>query len=151
MTRQASYATPWIYFAAATDGLDGLAGQFHDYLRSLPSHPKEPKPVVCNVWEAVYFDHDLTRLTPLADQAASIGVERFVLDDGWFGARRDDRAGLGDWTVSPQVWPDGLDPLVSHVRGLGMQFGLWFEPEMVNADSDLYRRHPDWVLGGTRP
>ena len=102
--------------------------------------------MVCNVWEAVYFDHDLARLKTLADQAAGIGVERFVLDDGWFGGRRDDRAGLGDWTVSPAAWPDGLAPLIEHVRGLGMDFGLWFEPEMVNADSDLVRAHPDWVL-----
>jgi alpha-galactosidase len=99
------------------------------------------------VWEAVYFDHDLARLTQLADTAARIGVERFVLDDGWFGGRRDDLRGLGDWWVSPQVWPEGLAPLVEHVRGLGMEFGLWFEPEMVNVDSDLVRQHPDWVLG----
>src|SRR6185503_4043595 len=70
----------------------------------------------------------------------------FVLDDGWFGGRRNDRAGLGDWTVSDQVWPDGLGPLIEHVQKLGMSFGLWFEPEMVNPDSELYRAHPDWVL-----
>jgi alpha-galactosidase len=105
--------------------------------------------VVLNTWEAVYFDHRLDRLTRLADVAAEIGVERFVLDDGWFLHRRHDRAGLGDWTVDPQVWPDGLGPLVDHVRGLGMEFGLWVEPEMVNVDSDLYRAHPDWVLRPT--
>jgi alpha-galactosidase len=102
---------------------------------------------VLNTWEAVYFDHDLDRLKELADVAARVGVERFVLDDGWFGGRRHDRAGLGDWVVSPDVWPQGLDPIVEHVRGLGMEFGLWFEPEMVNVDSDLVRAHPDWVLG----
>src|SRR5690606_2533654 len=107
------------------------------------------RPVTLNVWEAVYFDHDLERLTALADSAAALGVERFVLDDGWFGSRRDDFSGLGDWEVSPAVWPDGLGPLVDHVIGLGMQFGLWVEPEMVNEDSDLARAHPEWILGPT--
>jgi alpha-galactosidase len=147
-----SYSTPWVMLAAATDGLDGLAAQWHGYVRALPAHPATPRPMVCNVWEAVYFDHDLERLTELADRAAEVGVERFVLDDGWFGARRDDTAGLGDWDVSPDVWPDGLGPLVDRVTARGMQFGLWFEPEMVNRDSDLYRAHPDWVLSvGDRP
>ena len=104
------------------------------------------RPVTLNVWEAVYFDHDRDRLLDLADRAAEVGVERFVLDDGWFGARRDDRAGLGDWVVSADVWPDGLHPLVDRVRELGMQFGLWFEPEMVNPDSDVARAHPEWIM-----
>jgi alpha-galactosidase len=95
----------------------------------------------------VYFDQDLATLTRLAERAAVIGVERFVLDDGWFGARRDDTKGLGDWYVSSDVWPQGLRPLADRVRGLGMEFGLWFEPEMANPDSDLVREHPDWVLG----
>jgi alpha-galactosidase len=102
--------------------------------------------VLLNTWEAVYFDHDLDRLRSLATAAADLGVERFVLDDGWFGARRNDRAGLGDWWVSPDVYPQGLAPLIDHVRGLGMEFGIWVEPEMVNPDSDVYRAHPDWVL-----
>jgi len=140
-----SYSTPWVYVAAAADGLDGLAATWHAHQRSLPTHPAH-QPVVLNVWEAVYFDHDLERLTAIADRAARIGVERFVLDDGWFLGRRDDSLGLGDWRVDPAVWPEGLTPLVEHVHGLGMQFGLWFEPEMVNPDSDLFREHPDWVL-----
>ncbi|SOD74473.1 alpha-galactosidase [Jatrophihabitans sp. GAS493] len=142
-----SYSTPWVYFTASGAGLDGLAAQLHDHLRAANPPSPAPRPVTCNVWEAVYFDHDLTRLTELADRAAEIGIERFVLDDGWFGGRRHDRAGLGDWRVSEEVWPNGLGPIVDHVRGLGLQFGLWFEPEMVNADSDLYRAHPKWVLG----
>ena len=147
------YATPWVYVGASGDGLDGLAARFHEYLRSVPAHPPSPRPVTLNVWEAVYFDHRLPVLRELADRAARIGVERFVLDDGWFGGRRHDRAGLGDWTVAPDVWPDGLAPIVDHVRDLGMQFGLWFEPEMVNADSDLFRAHPEWILasGGRTP
>jgi alpha-galactosidase len=103
--------------------------------------------VVLNTWEAVYFDHSLERLAKLADIAAEIGVERFVIDDGWFGSRRDDRSGLGDWHVSGAIWPDGLGPIAAHVRSRGMDFGLWFEPEMVNLDSDVARAHPDWVLG----
>ncbi len=142
---EASYATPWVYFAAADDGLDGLAAAWHTYQRSLEAHPRS-QPVVLNVWEAVYFDHDLDRLRGIADRAARVGVERFVLDDGWFHDRRDDTAGLGDWWVDESVWPDGLNPLIDHVGELGMEFGLWFEPEMVNPDSDLYRQHPDWIL-----
>ena len=139
-----SYTTPWVFVVAA-EGLDAVAAALHAWQRSLPAHPGV-QPVVLNVWEAVYFDHDLERLTGLADRAAEVGVERFVLDDGWFHGRRDDVAGLGDWWVDEAVWPKGLDPLIDHVRGLGMQFGLWFEPEMVNPDSELYRQHPDWVL-----
>jgi alpha-galactosidase len=108
---------------------------------------------VLNTWEAVYFDHDLNVLTTLADVAAEVGVERFVLDDGWFRSRRNERAGLGDWFVDEDVWPDGLGPLISHVHQRGMDFGLWVEPEMVNLDSDLARAHPDWILatGGRLP
>jgi alpha-galactosidase len=106
-----------------------------------------PRPVHLNTWEAVYFDHDVGALKSLADAAAAVGVERFVLDDGWFRGRADDRAGLGDWTADPAKYPQGLTPLIDHVRGLGMAFGLWVEPEMVNRDSDLARAHPDWILG----
>ena len=141
-----SYATPWVFIGAASNGLDELAGRFHGYLRALPAHPSTDRPVTLNVWEAVYFDHDLPTLVDLAERAKRIGVERFVLDDGWFGARRDDTAGLGDWTVSPAVWPDGLTPLVDRVHELGLQFGLWIEAEMVNPDSDLFREHPEWIL-----
>jgi alpha-galactosidase len=102
--------------------------------------------VLLNTWEAVYFDHDAERLHRLAEAAAAVGIERFVLDDGWFGSRRDDRRGLGDWWVSPEAHPDGLTPLIAHVRALGMEFGIWVEPEMVNPDSDLYRAHPEWSL-----
>ncbi len=96
----------------------------------------------------MYFDHRLPKLLQLADVAAEIGVERFVLDDGWFRGRRDDTAGLGDWFVDEGVWPEGLSPLADHVTGLGMEFGLWFEPEMVNPDSDVARAHPEWILRG---
>lgn len=103
-----------------------------------------------NTWEAVYFDHDIDTLKALADAAAEVGVERFVLDDGWFHGRNNDQAGLGDWWVDSEKYHDGLSPVVDHVIGLGLEFGLWVEPEMVNPDSDLYRNHPDWALSDTR-
>jgi alpha-galactosidase len=139
------YTTPDV-FASYGDGLDELSARFHDHLRARPHHPTGPRKVVLNTWEAVYFDHDLDRLKELADAGAEAGAELFVLDDGWFHGRRDDTAGLGDWHVDENVWPDGLHPLVDHVRGLGLEFGLWVEPEMVSADSDLLRAHPDWIL-----
>ena len=144
-----SYATPEICFAYSDRGLDGIAARFHDWLRSLPGRvdpAAKPRPFTLNTWEAVYFDHDEATLKRLADRAASVGVERFVLDDGWFHERRDDTKGLGDWWGDPEVWPNGLDGLASHVHSLGMEFGLWFEPEMVNLDSDLAREHPEWIL-----
>lgn len=140
------YAAPPVLATFSPEGIDGISNRMHRHIRARPAHPRTPRPVVLNTWEAVYFDHDLDRLRELADVAADIGVERFVLDDGWFGSRRNDRAGLGDWVESAEVWPDGLGPIVRHVHSLGMQFGLWVEPEMVNPDSDLYRAHPDWVL-----
>lgn len=139
------YESPWLLAAHGT-GLDEVSGRFHDWLRARPSHPGTPRKVLLNVWEAVYFDHDLDRLRELATLAAEVGIERYVLDDGWFLGRRDDTAGLGDWTVDPQVWTDGLAPLIDHVTRLGMDFGIWVEPEMVNPDSELYRAHSDWVL-----
>ncbi len=141
------YTTPWVTFTWSDDGMDAASARIHRYLRARPGHPVRPRPVVLNTWEAVYFDHRLDGLTELARTAAAIGVERFVLDDGWFRHRRDDTAGLGDWYVDETVWPDGLHPLFDVVRELGMQIGLWVEPEMVNLDSDLARAHPDWVLG----
>jgi alpha-galactosidase len=140
-----SYQTPWVY-GAYGDGLDAIAHRFHALLRTRPDAPGPNRPVTLNVWEAVYFRHDADALIALADKAAALGVERYVLDDGWFAARRHDRAGLGDWVVSEDLWPDGLHPLVDRVHDLGMQFGLWFEPEMVNLDSDLARRHPEWIM-----
>ncbi|MBK9724184.1 MAG: alpha-galactosidase [Actinomycetales bacterium] len=142
-----SYAAPPLYAVYGAAGMDSVSQALHAHVRARPTHPPRPRPVLLNTWEAVYFDHRLDRLTALADAAAAAGVERFVLDDGWFGGRRHDRAGLGDWVVSADQWPDGLGPLITHVRALGMEFGLWVEPEMVNLDSDLVRAHPDWVLG----
>ena len=144
------YDSPQIVASYSPHGLSALSRQFHGYVRTTllrPSTRAKPRPVHYNTWEAVYFDHGVDKLKSIATAAAALGAERFVLDDGWFGARRDDRAGLGDWTVSDAVYPDGLKPLIDHVTGLGLEMGIWFEPEMINPDSDLYRAHPDWVLG----
>ncbi|HWD61176.1 MAG TPA: alpha-galactosidase [Humibacter sp.] len=140
-----SYTAPTAFAAYSSRGLDGVSAGFHDWVRARRGHPSTPRPVVLNTWEAVYFNHDLDVLKSLADAASDLGVERFVLDDGWFLGRRDDTKGLGDWFVDPDVWPQGLTPLIDHVKGKGMQFGLWVEPEMINEDSDLARAHPDWI------
>ena len=141
-----NYTTPTAFAVYSDAGLDGVADRFHRYVRSRPTHPRTPRPAVLNTWEAVYFDQSLDRLKGLADRAAEVGIERFVLDDGWFGGRRDDTTSLGDWYVSTDIWPTGLEPLITYVTGLGLKFGLWVEPEMINPDSDLFRAHPDWVL-----
>ncbi|CUR55175.1 Alpha-galactosidase [metagenome] len=140
-----TYTSPWLV-GSWGEGLDALSSRIHRHLRARPHHPSTPRPILLNTWEAVYFDHDMGRLLALAEAAGDLGVERFVLDDGWFRHRRDDRAGLGDWYVDEGVYPDGLHPIVDRVHELGMEFGLWFEPEMVNLDSDLAREHPDWLF-----
>lgn len=144
------YRTPDALLSYSADGLNGLSANFHRHLRTQvlrwPGGRMASRPVHLNTWEAVYFDHDLAGLKALADAAAEVGIERFVLDDGWFHRRADDTSSLGDWWPDERKYPEGLAPLVRHVRGLGMQFGLWVEPEMVNPDSELFRAHPDWAL-----
>jgi len=141
-----SYQAPTLVASFSDRGLDGLAENHHQSFRARSNHPQRNRPLTLNMWEAIYFDHSSKRVMAIVDAAAKIGVERVVLDDGWFGSRRDDRKGLGDWKVSKEVWPEGLRTLADYVRSKGMEFGLWFEGEMVNPDSDLYRAHPDWVL-----
>lgn len=144
-----SLKTPDLYVTASSEGLSAMSQAFHEEIRQkilkFPD-PEKPRPVTVNTWEALYFDHDWGKMTQLVDSAAKVGAERFVLDDGWFKNRDNDRAGLGDWFADAEKYPDGLDPLIHYVTGKGMEFGLWVEPEMVNPDSDLYRAHPDWVL-----
>ncbi|MBB2922061.1 alpha-galactosidase [Cellulomonas cellasea] len=141
------YVAPWLVAAWSDAGLDGLSDRFHPWVRSW-STIRRARPVVLNTWEAVYFDHDAATLDRLVDLAADVGVERFVLDDGWFRGRTDATRALGDWTVDPVAWPDGLHPLARRVHARGMELGLWVEPEMVSPDSDLARAHPEWVVGG---
>ncbi len=144
------FQTAPLYAAFSTTGLNGIGTAFQRHIRDDIVHwqePAKPRPVHYNCWEAVYFNHTLACLSALADRAADLGAERFVLDDGWFGRRDNDLTSLGDWVIDRTKWPDGLHPLITHVHSLGMSFGLWFEPEMVNPDSDLFRAHPDWMLG----
>lgn len=143
-----TYRSPTLLGSWSPAGLDPMSHRFHAHLRSVTPLVRSERPVIANSWEAVYFDHSLARIAELADAAAAVGVERFVLDDGWFLGRRDDTAGLGDWAVDAEVWPEGLGPLVDHVTGAGMEFGLWVEPEMVNLDSRTAREHPERVLRG---
>ncbi len=144
------HVTPALVIGVSLQGWGGASRRLHDFVRRhvLPCPPQDAqwRPVLYNSWEATYFNLSFENQVELARKAASIGVELFCVDDGWFGARRSDTAGLGDWVVSPDVFPGGLELLVDEVHRLGMQFGLWVEPEMVNPDSDLYRLHPDWVL-----
>jgi len=144
-----SLDTPSFYAGFTEGGYGGASRMLHRFERQsiFPGGTTSRlRPVLYNSWEATTFRVEEKGQEALADKAAKLGVELFVMDDGWFGKRNDDHAGLGDWYVNPQKFPQGLKPLIDHVNGLGMDFGLWVEPEMVNADSDLYRAHPDWVI-----
>jgi alpha-galactosidase len=141
--------TPIFYGGYTANGVGGASRLLHRFeiAKILPQRPNpRPRPVVYDSWEATGFNVDEAGQAALAEKAAALGVERFEMDDGWFGARDDDHAGLGDWTVNPKKFPHGLKPLIDKVHSLGMDFGIWVEPEMVNPNSDLYRAHPDWVL-----
>ncbi|WP_392674896.1 alpha-galactosidase [Streptomyces sp. LN785] len=141
------YTTPVHAGLYCEGGFGAASREWHAYtLAQVLPHPREIRPVLYNSWEATGFDVDEAGQKALAARAAALGAELYVMDDGWFGARRSAEAGLGDWTPDPDRFPGGLSPLVEEVHRLGMRFGLWVEPEMVNPDSDLYREHPDWVL-----
>mgnify|MGYP002628163778 CR=1 FL=1 len=150
LTPATDFETAPLYVSFSHQGLNGCAVAFQRHLRDrilqMPN-PTRPRPVHYNCWEAVYFDHKLPVLKDIAEHAAALGAERFVLDDGWFGKRDDDTTSLGDWTIDARKYPDGLGPLIDHIHSLGMTFGIWFEPEMINTDSETYRAHPDWALG----
>lgn len=140
--------SPEVLATYAADA-NGVAQNFHAAIRARmdwPGGTMRPRPVHLNTWEGFYFDHDEAALKDLANAAAKVGIERFVLDDGWFHRRNDDTSSLGDWWPDDAKYPRGLGPLASHVTALGMEFGLWVEPEMINPDSELYRAHPDWTL-----
>ena len=144
-----TFDTPEVILSFAAEGLTPLSQQYHRFLRrNICRGPWKDKrrPVLINNWEATYFDFNTEKIVKIAEKAASLGVEMMVLDDGWFGTRNDDNQGLGDWTVNCEKLPGGLDPLIEQIHALGMKFGLWIEPEMVNENSQLYRTHPDWAL-----
>ena len=144
-----SFQTPEAVLTYSADGLDGMSRQFHrlcaqHLVRGRFAHAR--RPILLNNWEATYFNFNEEKLLGIARTAAQVGVELFVLDDGWFGHRDKDNSSLGDWTTDRRKLPDGLPALAEKIHGLGLQFGLWFEPEMVSPDSDLFRAHPDWCL-----
>lgn len=144
-----SFTAPEAVLAWSGEGLGQLSRIFHDTYRAhlVPTRfAYAPRPVVINNWEATYFDFNREKLFAIIDAAAGTGIDTFVLDDGWFGKRDDDHSGLGDWYVNTEKLVGGLDPVIDHCRAKGLKFGLWFEPEMVNPDSDLYRAHPDWAI-----
>lgn len=145
--------SPPLYLCFADNGLGSLSRKLHDYQRDRLSPDSGKRRVLYNSWEATYFDVNVDEQIHLADRAAQMGIELFVVDDGWFGQRRDDTAGLGDWYVNSEKFPKGLQQLIDHVKLKGMAFGLWVEPESVNPDSDLYREHPEWAysLDGHQP
>ena len=143
-----SVTTPLLYATWSGHGLNGMSQQFHNHIRRqlLSFTSDKPRQVHLNTWEGIYFDHDPQYIMEMATQAALMGVERFIIDDGWFLGRNDDKAALGDWIVDKKKYPLGLEPVIEHVLKQGMTFGLWVEPEMISKNSDLYRQHPDWLL-----
>lgn len=145
LARGERFETPAAFLGFTRNGLGGMSRTLHAFARRYLMHSDKLLPVLYNSWYATTFDVLGAEQEKLADKAAQLGVELFVIDDGWFGERNSDRAGLGDWVVNERKFPDGLNHLIGHVHGLGMEFGLWIEPEMTNPDSDLYRAHPDWV------
>ena len=142
-----SFTTPSSYAGYTSEGFGGASRRLHDFIRdTVVPHPHMPRKVLYNSWEATMFDVNEQSQLELARYASEMGIELFVMDDGWFHGRTIDNAGLGDWWPDEQKFPHGLTPLIQGVNALGMDFGLWIEPEMVNPDSDLYRAHPDWVI-----
>ena len=144
-----SFTAPEAAMVFSREGFSGMTHQFHRAIRENLCRGEwahRRRPVLLNTWEAAYFDFDSEKLLQIARCAAEAGVELLVMDDGWFGVRNDDQGGLGDWCVNEQKLPGGLAPLVRAVNELGMDFGLWIEPEMVSEDSRLFAEHPDWAL-----
>ncbi len=145
----ASFAAPEVVMVYSKDGLGQMSRTFHDLYRERLCRGEwqlKPRPIVINNWEATYFDFDEKKLCALADAAKEAGVEMFVLDDGWFGNRFDDRRALGDWVVNTQKLKGGLPYIVSEMKKRGLGFGLWVEPEMVSPESELFKAHPDWCI-----
>lgn len=145
-----SFVTPQALLCFSSEGIGGMSRSYADFIRDRIVNPRfayAKRPVVVNNWEATYFDFDTDKLFAIIDKAATLGVDTFVLDDGWFGKRDNDDSGLGDWFVNTKKLRGGLKPVIDRCKQNGLKFGLWFEPEMVSEDSDLYRTHPDWAVG----
>ncbi|XMB72463.1 alpha-galactosidase [Mycoplasmatota bacterium WC30] len=143
------FVTPEVILSYSSSGLNRLSQNYHDLIKNniiKPDWKNKERPVLFNNWEATMFDFTQRKLLKLAKEAKKLGVELFVLDDGWFGTRNDDTSGLGDWVVNKKKLPLGLNKLAKKINNIGLDFGIWVEPEMVNVDSDLYRQHPDWAI-----
>jgi alpha-galactosidase len=143
------FQSPEVLLVYSGEGLGAMSDGFHRLIRDRlcrSAWTHKPRPVLVNNWEATYFDFDEAKLVSLAAKAASLGIELLVMDDGWFGRRNDDHSSLGDWVENREKLPGGLPQLVRRVREQGVEFGIWFEPEMISPDSDLYRAHPDWCM-----
>lgn len=144
-----SFQTPQCVLCYSENGIGGLSRELNDVYRSNLCRSKwahTERPILINNWEATYFDFNEDKLVAIAEKAKEVGIELFVLDDGWFGKRNDDTRGLGDWFVNKKKLPSGIDGLAKKINDIGLKFGIWIEPEMVNPDSDLYREHPDWAI-----
>ena len=149
LTPGASFQTPEVLLVYSNAGLNGMSQTYHSVIldRVIRSKFKRsPRPILVNNWEATYFDFNEDKLKPIVDEAKKLGIEMFVLDDGWFGHRDDDNSSLGDWQVYEKKFPQGLKHFADYVHEQGLKFGLWFEPEMISFDSDLYRAHPDYLM-----
>ena len=145
-----TFVTPQVMLGFSENGIGGMSRTHADFIREHIVNPAlvyAERPIVLNNWEATYFDFDKDKLISIIDKAATLGVDTFVLDDGWFGKRDTDRTGLGDWFINTEKLEGGLKPVIDRCKKHGLTFGLWFEPEMVSEDSDLYRAHPDWAVG----
>lgn len=143
------FQTPEAVMVYTDRGMNDMSQTFHRLFQKRLARGywrDRERPILINNWEATYFDFTEERIVEIAKKAKEQGIELFVLDDGWFGKRTSERAGLGDWKANPERLPEGITGLAQKIKALGMKFGLWFEPEMVNKDSDLYREHPDWIL-----
>ena len=143
------FQTPEAVMVYSNQGLNGMSQTYHSLYRTRLARGKwreKERPILLNNWEATYMDFDEEKIVHIAEKAKEVGIELFVLDDGWFGDRNDDTQGLGDWVVNKEKLPSGITGLSEKIEEMGMQFGLWFEPEMVNKNSDLFRKHPDWII-----
>ncbi|HFI0419563.1 TPA: alpha-galactosidase [Streptococcus suis] len=149
LSNHSSFQTPEVLLSFTDKGLTGMTQDSHEFIKNhivTPKFSHQERPILINNWEGTYFDFTEDKIVELAKTASQVGVELFVLDDGWFGKRNDDESSLGDWKVNLEKLPNGLNGLADRINQLGMKFGLWFEPEMISVDSDLYREHPDWAI-----
>lgn len=149
LRKEEMFTAPEVVMVFSDEGIGGMTRIYHDLYRNhliRGKYSRMQRPVLINNWEATYFNFDSEKILSIAKEAAAQGIEMLVLDDGWFGKRNSDACALGDWYVNEEKLQGGLTKLVEEINKMGMKFGLWFEPEMISPDSDLYRMHPDWAI-----